>query len=314
MNFQESKEGAQQAMKPIEGVITALVTPFTRDGAVDVAALRASVRHQVASGSGGLCPLGGTGEPLSLSVAEHKLVIDTVVEENAGRLPVVIGTLLGSQADIVECARHARLAGADAVMVIPPYFVVAKPPHIRQHFDAIAQRAEIALVLFHGPARSGLRLDADTILQLIEAVPSIVAIKETSGDLTIAAELLRSAPPGFRVLQGFDEYVLPTLALGGHGAVLSLGCLVPNLLRRLREAFEAHRLAEAQRIQLDLLPLCRVIYGEPNPGPLQLALEMAGRPAGPTRPPIYAPSADTQAALRTLLPPILQAEAAATRA
>src|SRR5262249_3078076 len=92
-NFQKPKQGEHAAMKPIEGVITALVTPFTRDGAVDVAALRASVRHQVASGSGGLCPLGGTGEPLSMTVAEHKLVIDTVVEENAGRLPVVIGTL-----------------------------------------------------------------------------------------------------------------------------------------------------------------------------------------------------------------------------
>lgn len=298
-------------MKPIEGVITALVTPFTRDGAIDVTALRTSVRHQVAAGSGGVCPLGGTGEPLSLTVAEHKRVIDTVVDENAGRLPVVIGTLLGNPDDIVDCAQHARRAGADAVMVIPPYFVITKPTHIRGHFDAIAQRAQIPLVLFHGPARSGVRLDAETILALIEAVPSIVAIKETSGDLTIAAELLRSAPLGFRVLQGFDEYVLPTLALGGHGAVLSLGCLVPNLLRRLREAFDANRLAEAQRIQLDLLPLCRVIYAEPNPGPLKRALAIAGRPAGPTRAPIYEVSAETEAALRALLPPILRDEAAA---
>jgi 4-hydroxy-tetrahydrodipicolinate synthase len=169
-------------------------------------------------------------------------------------------------------------------------------------------------VLFHGPARSGVRLDADTILQLIEAVPAIVAIKETSGDLTIAAELLRAAPRGFRVLQGFDEYLLPTLALGGHGAVLSLGCLIPNLLRRLRDAFAANRLAEAQRIQLEILPLCRAIYGEPNPGPLKFALTVARRSAGPTRPPIYAPSADTEAALHRLLPSVLDAEEQAAQA
>ena len=298
-------------MKKLDGVITAMVTCFTRGGSLDLPALRDSVRHQVASGAAGLCPLGGTGEPLSLTVSEHKQVIDAVVTEAAGRVPVVVGTLLGSQADIIECGCHARAAGADAIMVIPPYFVVAKPPHIRQHFAAIAEKVDLPMVLFHGPTRSGVRLDADTILQLIAAVPRIVAIKETSGDLTIAADLLRAAPADFRVLQGFDEYVLPTLALGGHGAVLSLGCLIPNRLRRLHESFAAGRLAEAQQIQLSIMPLCKVIYGEPNPGPLKLALEMAGRAAGPTRPPIYAPSTETANTLRRLLPDVLKAEAAA---
>jgi 4-hydroxy-tetrahydrodipicolinate synthase len=183
--------------------------------------------------------------------------------------------------------------------------------HIRQHFEAIAEAVDMPMVLFHGPTRSGVRLDAETILGLLDAVPHFCAIKETSGDLVLAAELLRSARPGFRVLQGFDEHVLATLALGGHGAVLSLGCLIPNLLRRLAAAFAAGDLATARRIQLDILPLCRVIYGEPNPGPLKLALKMAGRSCGPTRAPIYAPSAQTSAQLYALLPPVLTAEDAA---
>lgn len=295
-------------MKTIEGMITAMVTSFTDDGALDEAGLRAAVRHQIDSGAEGLCPLGGTGEPLSLTVDEHKRVIDVVVDEAAGRVPVVIGTLLGRQADIIECGRHARRAGADAIMVIPPYFVVAKPPHIRQHFEAIAEAVDMPMVLFHGPTRSGVRLDADTILMLLDAVPRFVAIKETSGDLVIAGELLRRARAGFRVLQGFDEFVLPTFALGGHGAVLSLGCLIPCLLQALATACRAGDLATARRIQLDILPLCRVIYGEPNPGPLKLALKMAGRSAGPTRAPIYAPSAQTSALLYELLPPLLAAE------
>jgi 4-hydroxy-tetrahydrodipicolinate synthase len=295
-------------MKTIQGIITAMVSCFREDGSLDIPAIRTSVRHQVASGTGGLCPLGGTGEPLSLTVDEHKRVIDAVTEEAAGRVPVVIGTLLGRQEDIVECGRHAKAAGADAIMVIPPYFVVAKPAHVRQHFEAIAERVDMPMVLFHGPTRSGVRLDADGILQLLAAVPRFTAIKETSGDLTIAGELLRNAPAPFRVLQGFDEYVLPTLAIGGHGAVLSLGCLIPNLLRRLERAFVEGRLDEARLIQLGLLPLCRIIYGEPNPGPLKLALEIAGRSAGPTRAPIYPPSADTVATLHKLLPDILRAE------
>ena len=295
-------------MKTIEGMITAMVTSFTGDGALDEQGMRAAVRHLIDSGAEGLCPLGGTGEPLSLTVDEHKRVIDVVVDEAAGRVPVVIGTLLGRQADIIECGRHARRAGADAIMVIPPYFVVAKPPHIRQHFEAIAEAVDMPMVLFHGPTRSGVRLDADTILMLLDAVPRFVAIKETSGDLVIAGELLRRARSGFRVLQGFDEFVLPTFALGGHGAVLSLGCLIPGLLQALAAACRSGDLATARRIQLDILPLCRVIYGEPNPGPLKLALKMAGRSAGPTRAPIYAPSAQTSALLYELLPPLLAAE------
>lgn len=298
-------------MKQIEGVMTALVTCFKSDAALDLKAMRASVRFQIENGAAGLCLLGGTGEPLSMTADEHKRVMDAVLDETAGRVPVVVGTLLGNQDDIVACGRHARIAGADAIMVIPPYFIVAKPSHIRRHFEMIAEKVDMPMVLFHGPSRSGVRLDADTILELIGAVSRFVAIKETSGDLTISAEVLRSAPPGFRVLQGFDELLLPTLALGGHGAVLSLGCLLPNLFRRLYEAFVAGDLKVAQCTQRDILPLCRAIYGEPNPGPLKFALKMAGRSAGPTRPPIYEPSMATREALKHLVPAILKTEEAA---
>ena len=298
-------------MKRIEGVITAMVTSFKSDGALDVRAMQASVRFQIENGAAGLCPLGGTGEPLSMTVTEHKQIIDAVTSEAAGRVPVVVGALLGSQNDIIECGRHARAAGADAIMVIPPYFVVAKPSHIRRHFEAIAEKVDMPMVLFHGPSRSGVRLEADFILELTAAIAQLVAIKETSGDLTIAAELLRSARKDFHVLQGFDELVLPTYALGGHGAVLSLACLLPNLFRRLHDAYAAGDLGAAQTLQLEILPLCRVIYSEPNPGPLKLALELAGRPAGPTRAPIYPTSAATREALKRLVPRAIEAETAA---
>jgi 4-hydroxy-tetrahydrodipicolinate synthase len=300
-----------EAGSAIEGVITAMVTSFQADGTLDLDGMRDSARFQIDNGAAGLCPLGGTGEPLALTVTEHKQVIDSVTSEAAGRVPVVVGTLLGRQGDIIECGRHARAAGADAIMVIPPYFVVAKPAHIRRHFEAIAEKVDLPMVLFHGPSRSGVRLETDFILELVEAIPQFVAIKETSGDLTLSAELLRSARKDFRVLQGFDELVLPTFAIGGHGAVLSLGCLLPNLFRRLHDSYAAGDLAAAQKLQLEILPLCRVIYSEPNPGPLKLALQMAGRPAGATRPPIYAVSAATREALERLVPRAMKAESAA---
>lgn len=298
-------------MKSLDGVFTALVTSFSADGAVDEKGIRASVRHQVISGAAGLCPLGGTGEPLSMTVDEHKRVVDAVTAEAAGRVPVVVGTLLGSQDDIIAVGRHAKAAGADAIMVIPPYFIVAKPSHIRRHFETLAEKVDMPMMLFHGPTRSNVRLTADFILELIDAIPRFVAIKETSGDLTLAGELLRAAPASFRVLQGFDELLLPTLALGGHGGVVSLGHLIPNLLRRLYESFAAGDLATARRIQLEILPICGPIYGEPNPGPLKVALEMAGRSAGPTRRPIYPISDGTRAALERLLPALLRSEEAA---
>jgi 4-hydroxy-tetrahydrodipicolinate synthase len=298
-------------MKSIQGMITAMVTCFKADGSLDIPAMRESTRFQIQNGAAGLCPLGGTGEPLSLTQDEQKAVIDAVVEEAAGRVPVVVGCLVANQNDIIAAGRHARKAGADAIMVIPPYFVNTKHAHTRQHFEAIADACDIPMMLFHGPSRSGVRLDADTILSLIDHVPHFFAIKETSGDITIVAELLRSAPKRFAVLQGLEELLLPTLALGGHGAVLSLGCLMPSLLHELQSTFEAGNLERAREIQLSLLPLCRAVYSEPNPGPLKYALAFAGRNCGPTRTPIYEPSRETKTALDELLPAFIKADSSA---
>ena len=285
-----------------EGIFTALVTCFGDDGALDLPAMRKSVHFQVEQGVQGVVPLGGTGEPLSLTVDEAKQVIDAVAEEANGRLQVVVGALFASQRDVIETARHARGAGAAAVMLIPPYFVMITPAHLKRHLMAVAERVDLPLVLYHGPQRSGVRLDVDTLLDLVAAIPSLVAVKDTTGDAYFLSRLVRQAPPRFAVLQGWDELVYPTLALGGRGAVLSLGCLVPRALKELYRAFREGDIEQARDLQYRLLPLAEVIYQEPNPVPLKKALELVGRPAGPTRPPLYPPSAETVARLTTILP------------
>jgi 4-hydroxy-tetrahydrodipicolinate synthase len=165
------------------------------------------------------------------------------------------------------------------------------------------------MVLFHSPSRSGVRLDVDFTLELINAIPRFAAIKDASGDLTFLAELQKSAPSEFRVLQGLDELLLPSFALGSPGAVISLGNLFPRMLRRMEQAYVSGDLDTAREIQFNLLPACRAIYGEPNPGPLKRALAMAGRSAGPTREPIYEPSGATVQALEELMSALCKAEA-----
>ena len=293
----------------LEGIHTSLVTPFASDLSLDEAALRKSVRYQIAAGVGGVCALGGTGEPLSMTTDEHRTVIDTVVSEVAGRVPVTIGCLLGGQADILAIGKHAKAAGADHIMIVPPYFYSVRPFDVKRHLETIAEACELPIVFFHTPGRSGVRLTADELLELFHSVPSVKGVKDASGDVVLVGEVIRGAPAGFSFLQGLDELLLPSFALGASGAIVSLGELIPSALASLCRWTLERNLEAARRVQLEILPLCRWIYAEPNPGPLKFALELAGRPAGPCRNPIYGPRDDTRAALQELVPPLLTSEA-----
>ncbi len=284
-----------------EGIYTALVTAFAADGGLDTGALAESVRFQIAAGVRGVCALGGTGEPLALAPDETRRAIDAVVAAADGRIEVVVGCLAAAQADIIAAGRHARAAGADAVMLLPPYFVMATPRHIAGHLGEVAAAVDLPLVLFNTPSRAGVGLDVDFILELVESIPRIVAIKEAGGDMVAVTELARRAPAGFSVLQGLDELILPTLAVGGRGAMVSGSCLTPRLHVALAAAVQAGDLTRARTLQQALMPLCRAIFREPNPAPLKRALAMVGRGAGPTRPPLGAIEDETEGQLRTAL-------------
>ena len=284
-----------------DGIHTALVTAFDEDGGLDAEALAESVRFQIAAGVQGVCALGGTGEPLALTSDEARRAIDTVIGAADGRIAVVVGCLAASQADIIAAGRHAKAAGADAVMVLPPYFVVATPRHIAGHLGEVAAAVDLPLVLFNSPSRAGIGLEVDFVLELIDFLPNLVAIKDASGDMVAATELARRAPDGFSVLQGLDELILPTLAVGGRGAMVSGSCLTPRLHVALAAAFRAGDLARARALQQALMPLCQALYREPNPAPLKRALAMAGRGAGPTRPPLGDIQEETVERLRAAL-------------
>ncbi len=284
-----------------EGIFTALVTSFARDGALDLDSIRESVRFQVAAGVRGVCALGGTGEPLAQTIDEQKQVIECVVAEADGGIGVIVGCLNASQPDIIEIGKHAKAAGADAIMVLPPYFVMATPHHVKRHLIDVAAAVDLPMILFNTPRRAGVDLEVAFILELLDAIPHLVAIKEASGDMHAVTQLAHLAPGRFSVLQGFDELILPTLAVGGRGAIISGACLAPRLFVELCNAFRAGDVAHARALQHAIMPLCRAIYAEPNPAPLKQALAMVGRSAGPTRPPLYDIQDETTAALRTAL-------------
>lgn len=292
----------------LSGITSALVTPFDSDGKLDLAALAENVKHQLASGVASVCPLGGTGEPISMTGDEQRRVIDAVMTEAGGRARVIIGCLLPSQGEIVELGRYAKGAGADAIMVIAPYFVGAKPRHVRRHFEDIAAKVDMPMVLFNGPTRAGVKLEPDFVIELATNIPHLVAIKEATGEMYGIAKILQGAPARFAMLQGYDELILPTLALGGVGAVVSLGCLIPRILIRIQSAFDSGDLATARELQLKILPLSAVIYSEPNPGPLKYAMNSVGLTGGSTRPPLYPIANETIEALGRLLPDVMLEE------
>jgi 4-hydroxy-tetrahydrodipicolinate synthase len=295
-------------MVKLTGIISALVTPFDKGGELDLDAMTKNVRHQQSCGVRSFCPLGGTGEPISMTDAERRRVVDTVRSEVGGEGRVVVGCLLPSQREIIELGRYAKSAGAEAIMVIPPYFVGAKPRHVKRHFCDIAEKVDLPMVLFNGPTRAGVRLEAEFVLELARDIPHFVAIKEATGDMNAVGKILREAPQRFAMLQGYDELVLPTLAGGGVGAIVSLACLVPSLLARLEEACRAGDLAIARNLQNLVSELGEPIYAEPNPAPLKHAMNAVGLSGGFTRPPLYPISEATAAHLDRILPRIMAEE------
>ena len=253
---------------------TAPVTPCDADGAFDEAAMRASIRRPLEAGAAGLCAPGGTGAPLPLSLAGPCRTVDTVAAEAGGRVPATVGCLPGAQADIIAVARHAARAGAGCIMLAPPFFVSVRPFDIERRAAAAAEACGLPVILCRPPSSTGRR-------------PSGASRRRRA---------TYGAPEGFAFMQGLEELLLPSLATGAAGGLVSPGARLPRSLRALFDHAQAGGLEPARRLQRSLPPLCRWLYSEPDPGPLEYALQPAGRPAGPCRPPGAARTAATPAA------------------
>lgn len=286
--------------RPLTGCGTALATPFTKDGAVDEAALRAFVDWQVREGVHFVVPCGSTGEAATLTLEEHKRVVAITVETVAGRVPIVAGAGSNDTARAIALTKAARELGATHVLHVSPMY--NKPPQrgIEAHFRAIAAQAELPIVLYNVPGRTGSNMEARTTLRLAE-VPGIVAVKEASGNLTQVGEILRERPAHFTVLSGDDAFTLPIMALGGEGVISVTSNATPAAMARLVEACAGGDYAAARALHRQLTPWMSAAFVESNPIPLKAALAMLGKMENAVRLPLVPLAATHEPAVRAAL-------------
>ena len=254
------------------GAIVATVTPF-RNGRLDRGALKRLVKFQINSGTDGIVPCGTTGESATLSFDEHERVIDTVIEAADGRVPVIAGTGSNNTKEAVVLTRYAKRAGASAALVITPYYNKPTQDGLVRHFQAVAESADIPIILYNVPGRTGVNMTAQTVARLAE-VPNIVGVKEASGNLNQVCDIVRLTPKKFCVLSGDDALFFPMLALGAKGVISVTSNVAPRQMAELYDTYVIGEISRAREIHYQLWPLFNALFIETNPIPAKTALAM----------------------------------------
>jgi len=284
------------------GTFTALITPFRAGdpAQIDETALRSLVETQITAGISGLVPCGTTGETPTLSEAEQDRVIALVVEQTRGRVPVIAGTGGNDTAHVVERTHRARVLGADAALIVAPYYSKPTQHGLFRHFAHVAERVDLPIVLYNVPGRTGVNMLPETTLRLAQ-IPGIVAIKEASGSLDTCSEIVAAAPDGFSVLSGDDSLTLPIAAVGGRGVISVVSNLVPDVMGALTAAASAGDLDRARVLHRRLLPLCRAMFLDNNPIAVKAAAAILGLCSGEVRLPLTPMSSANRVILEAVL-------------
>ena len=281
------------------GAMTALVTPF-RDGEVDARALEALVEAQIAGGINALVPCGSTGEAATLTHEEHLAVVRAVVRAARGRLPVIAGTGSNSTAEAIRLTRGAEEAGADAALLISPYYNKPTQDGIYRHYAAVADATGLPLILYNIPGRTGSNITPDTIARLAR-LPNIAGVKEASGNLAQVLEIIDESGPDFGIYSGDDILTLPIMAAGGHGVIAVGANLMPRAYVELTDALLAGDLERARMQNHRLLPLMMALTLEVYPIPVKTALAMMGQCADEFRLPLTPMSPGARVRLEDVL-------------
>jgi len=278
------------------GSLPALLTPF-KDGAFDEQAFRALVDWQIASGSHGLVPVGTTGESPTLSHEEHQRIIDVCVDEARGRVPVIAGAGSNNTHEAVALARHAEKSGADAVLVVTPYYNKPTQEGLFQHFKAVNDAIGIPIIIYNIPPRSVIDMSVDTMKRLSE-LSNIVGVKDATGDVGRVSRQRHAIGPDFIQLSGEDMTALAAMSAGGHGCISVVANVAPELCAELMEAVFRDDWRHALKIQDRLTPLHAAIFAEPGVNGAKYALSLLGRVQSETRLPLVPVSAPTEALIR----------------
>jgi 4-hydroxy-tetrahydrodipicolinate synthase len=274
-----------------KGIYTAIVTPFTEADEFDEVAFRALIDFQIAAGAAGLLVIGGSGEFVSLTPSERQRVIDVAIDQAARRIPIIAGVLAPGTREVQDTVRYAARAGADAVLVLPSYYIKASADGVCEHFARVADSAAIPIVAYNNASRTGITLDIG-ILERLAQIPSIVALKECERDLAIVAAKIGAIGDRIAILSGDDDLGFPTFLLGSPGGIFMTANLVPAFHRQLFAASVNADLVTARKAHYALLPLVEALYTANHPGPLKDAMKLIGYPVGPARAPLQRASVD----------------------
>lgn len=279
-----------------KGLFAPNITPFSAQS-VDEPALRRVLDYLIEGNASGLVPCGTTGESATLTHDEHRRVIEITIEHAAGRVPVIAGTGSNSTAEAIELTKHAENAGADAALLICPYYNRPTQDGLIAHFTHVAEATSLPLIMYNIPSRTGINMTAATTA-VLSRLPNIVGIKEASGDLHQVAAIIEQADPDFAVLSGDGNLTFLICCLGGAGAILADAHVLPGEWRRMVELIAAGNIADAREIHYRLLPITRALFLETNPAPVKAALELMGIAPADTRLPLLPATDRCRAALR----------------
>jgi len=276
--------------------LTALITPF-RDGKVDEKAFQKFVEWQIAEGIHGLVPCGTTGESPTLSHPEHDRVIELCVEVAKGRVPVVAGTGSNSTDECIRLTQHAQKAGADAALIVTPYYNKPTQEGLYQHYKAVHDASDLPIIIYNIPGRSVVDMTIDTMARLAK-LPRIAGVKDATNDLGRALLTRLACGPKFAMLSGEDPTVVAFLAQGGHGIISVCSNIAPRLNARMQEAWQKGDLKTVGEIRDRLMPVSMALFAETSPGPVKYAASLQGHCTAEVRLPLVEPGEAAQARMR----------------
>ncbi len=257
------------------GSMTAIVTPF-KNGRLDEKAFKGLIEFQIKNGTNAIVPCGTTGESATLSYEEHERVVELTVELVNGRIPVIAGTGSNSTAETIMLTKHSKKAGADAALLITPYYNKPTQEGLYQHYKAVAEEVDIPIILYNVPGRTSVNMLPETVARLSE-IKNIIGIKEATGNLQQVSDTIELARKGFIILSGDDFTTLPILSIGGHGVISVTSNIAPKDVSQMCVSFFAGDIEKARKLHYKLQPLHRAMFIETNPIPVKTALAMMGK-------------------------------------
>jgi 4-hydroxy-tetrahydrodipicolinate synthase len=285
------------------GIITALLTPFLPDGALDIQTLRTRIAWQLDQGIHGLLVGGVSGEYVNLSPEERRQAVRTAVDAVGNRVPVIAGILEPNTRQAVGAAKDFETLGVQALLLLTPFHNLPTPAGIITHFRTVHDATSLPILLYNNPGRTGMDMDL-ALQEELAAFPRVVGVKECRREMAIVSEQIRRARPGFAVLSGEDDLALATFVLGGAGAILTGGNILPGLFLDIFHLVQRGEVAKAVELHHQMMPLILAIYTRNHPYPLKEAMALAGMSVGPARPPLapmdQAQREKVRAALRDL--------------